>query len=291
MALKTLDLGARVSHIELGEGDDTFVLVHGLGGSHLNWTPIAAALSKRGRVLALDLAGHGRTAPGPDGSSVNANAALLERFIEAKGARRVVLVGNSMGGYLSMRVAAEHPSLVRALVLLSPASPVPFGARVDPKVAAMFAAYLVPGVAERLMRRRAAQVGPEGLVRDMLKLCTVDISRVDPAVIDEAVALARERAAMSWPTDAFLEAARSVIAALARRGTYFEMVERVRTPTLLVQGAKDRLVTAASSRELAKRKPSWRYVEHPDLGHVPQLEAPGWLLGEIEPWLDALPRG
>ena len=288
MPLKTIDLGARVSHLEEGEGEDTFVLVHGLGGSHLNWSSIREPLAKRGRVLALDLAGFGRTAPGPDGASVHANTALLSRFIEAKNARRVVLIGNSMGGYLSMRVAAERPSLVRAVVLVDPAVPLPFGTPIDKAVAAMFASYMIPGVAQAMMRRRAAQVGPEGMVRDLMKLCTVDVSRVDPDVIAAHVALAKERAAMPWAQEAFLEGARSVLGALARRGAYFDMVDRVRAPTLLVHGAKDRLVHVNAARSLAKRRPEWRYVEHPDLGHTPQMEAPGWLRGESEPWLDTL---
>jgi pimeloyl-ACP methyl ester carboxylesterase len=290
MPLKTLDLGTRVSHLDEGEGDDTFVLVHGLGGSHLNWASVREGLSKRGRVLAPDLSGHGRTPLGPDGANVDANAALLKRFIEATTKGRVVLVGNSMGGYLSLRVAAEHPSLVRGLVLVDPASPIPFGTRVDATVAAMFAGYLVPGVAQAMLRRRAAQVGPEGMVRDLMKMCTVDISRVDPEVIQAHVAMARERAAMPWAVDAFLEAARSILGAVAKRGSYHDLVDAVRAPTLLVHGAKDRLVHVDASRALAKRRPQWRYVEHPDLGHTPQLEAPGWFLGEVETWLGGLPR-
>jgi pimeloyl-ACP methyl ester carboxylesterase len=290
MPSKTIDLGVRLHHLDEGSGDQTFVLVHGLGGSHLNWSPLIAPLAKRGRVLVPDLGGFGRTPPSTEGASVEANLALLARFVRAVAPdRRVVLVGNSMGGYLSLRMAADHGALVRALVLVDPAAPLPFGGRIDPTVAAMFASYMVPGVAQRLMRRRAAQVGAEGMVRDMMKMCTVDVARIDPAVIDAHIALARERASMPWAIDAFLEAARSVVLAITRRGTYHDAVDAVRAPTLLVHGARDRLVSVDAARALAKRRADWRYVEHHDLGHTPQLEAPGWLLGEMEPWLDALP--
>ena len=113
--------------------------------------------------------------------------------------------------------------------------------------------------------------------------------RVDPVVIDAHVALARERAAMPWAIDAFLDAARSLLIALANPFRYHQHVDAVRVPTLLIHGARDRLIPVAAARALAERRPDWRYAEHHDLGHTPQLESPGWLLGEMEPWLDALP--
>lgn len=288
MSSRTIDLGVRVHTLDEGSGDTTFVLVHGLGGSHANWSPLVAPLARRGRVLVPDLAGFGRTPVGANGASVDANLALLARFVETAASGPVVLVGNSMGALLSLRMAAQHASRVRAVVLLDPAAPIPFGARVDPAVAAMFASYLVPGVAGVMMRRRSARVGPEGMVRDLLKLCAADLGRIDPTVIEEHVALARERASFPWAVDAFLEAARSVVMAVAQRGAYHAAVDAVRAPTLLVHGARDRLVPVDAARALARRRADWRYVERSDLGHVPQLEDPRWLLGEMEPWLDAL---
>jgi pimeloyl-ACP methyl ester carboxylesterase len=287
---KILELGVRVHHLDEGEGRPVFVLVHGLGGSHLNWAPIVGALARRGRVLVPDLAGFGRTAPGPEGSTVDANLALLTRFIEAAAVDGpVILAGNSMGGYLAMRLAATRPDLVFGLVLVDPAAPISLGLDLDPRVVAMFAGFAVPGLATWLMRRRAAASGPEAAVRDMLRLCTVDLARVDPEVLDAHVELARARVAMPWVAEAFLEAARSLLVALARRPTYHALVDAVRAPTLLVHGARDRLVPVQAARHLAARRPDWQYEEHADLGHVPQLESPGWFLGVVEPWLDRLP--
>ncbi|MFY9588857.1 MAG: alpha/beta fold hydrolase, partial [Actinomycetota bacterium] len=64
----------------------TFVLVHGLGGSHANWMSVGPALAERGRVLAVDLAGFGRTPPAGRRSTIGANRRLLHRFIHATGA-------------------------------------------------------------------------------------------------------------------------------------------------------------------------------------------------------------
>jgi pimeloyl-ACP methyl ester carboxylesterase len=58
------------------------VLVHGLGGSHVNWMRVGPLLAERARVLAPDMAGFGMTPPAGRGTSVQANARLLDRFVE-----------------------------------------------------------------------------------------------------------------------------------------------------------------------------------------------------------------
>src|SRR5436305_207599 len=74
----------------------TFVLVHGLGGSLLNWAQVAPGLAAWGRVVALDLAGFGLTPLGDRSADVRSNRRLLGGFIETMGLAPVILVGNSM---------------------------------------------------------------------------------------------------------------------------------------------------------------------------------------------------
>src|SRR6266545_1495369 len=110
----------------------TFVCVHGLGGSHLNWAAVAPGLSRRGRVIAMDLAGFGLTAPGDRGTGVGANWRLLHGFIEVFRLPPVILVGNSMGGMLSLVEAAHSPERVEGLVLVDAAFPRARGVRGQP---------------------------------------------------------------------------------------------------------------------------------------------------------------
>src|SRR5436190_1172990 len=80
---RTLDAGIAVHYLEWdGPGETTFVLVHGLGGSAINWLSAAPLLTPRGRVVAPDLAGHGRTARAGRASSVDANRELLDAFLD-----------------------------------------------------------------------------------------------------------------------------------------------------------------------------------------------------------------
>ena len=142
-----IDLGGPVHYREWpgpAEGP-TFVLVHGLGGSLLNWASVAPGLARWGRVVALDLAGFGLTPLERRSAGVTANRRLLGAFLKALELPPVVLVGNSMGGMVSLLQAARAPETISALVLVDAAFPRGRvrASQFSPKVAALFAAYSV----------------------------------------------------------------------------------------------------------------------------------------------------
>ena len=281
-----VDLGMPVHYIDFGGSGAPMVLVHGLGGSAINWLGVGPSLARRYRVVALDLAGFGETPPVGGSTELAAQRDLLGRFVASITAGPAIVVGNSMGGLLAMMEAAAEPERVSHLILAGPAQPTPRRGRIDLEVLAAFATYATPWLGAWYMRRRAARLGAEGLVREMLRLCCVDPSRVASDVRAAHVALAAERLArMPWATDAFLDATRSLLSALRRRRSFYAMVDRVTAPCLIIQGAGDRLVPIASSRELARRRPDWTLEVFDAVGHIPQLEAPGRFVETAERWL------
>ena len=285
----TVDLDGPVHYVDFGGSGRPIVLVHGLGGSHLNWLPVGRRLAEHGRVLAMDLAGHGRTLSLARTAHVAANRRLLGRFLEAVARAPAILMGNSMGGYLSMAEAAAEPDRVASLVLVAPAVPNTKVHSWHPVVLALFAGYALPGVGGALMRWRYRR-GPEKLVRDTLRLCCVDASRVAPEAVRAHVELARERMTRGRLGRDFLVAQRSLMAELIRPRRFYEMVARIRVPALIVQGGRDRLVRVAAARVLAASRPDWRFEMLEGVGHVPQLEAPERFLAAVEPWLSARER-
>lgn len=288
MESRRIDLNGPVHYVDWdGPADGpTFVLVHGLGGSHVNWFSVAPGLAERGRVLAVDLAGFGRTPPEGRRCTIGANRRLLHAFIGATNAGPAILVGNSMGGAISAIEAADEPESVAGLVLVDAAVPRALNGTPDARVAAAFATYLVPGVGERFMRTRAKALGVEGLVRETLKLCSVDASRIDPAVVEAQIALGHERSKFAWTNKAFLEAARSLLRRLARREKFLASLQKISCPTLIIQGDKDRLVPLAATRAVAESRPDWTLEVFEDIGHIPQLEAPERWLETVNRWLD-----
>lgn len=273
-----------VHYADFGGSGRPIVLVHGLGGSHANWLCVAPDLTKHGRVIALDLAGHGRTQSLGRTATVGANRRLLGRFLDEVVIEPAVLVGNSMGGYLVLAEAAAEPAKATSLVLVDPAVPIARGGAFDPQVLALFTAMAIPVVGELLMRLRTRS--PEKAVSQMLALVCADPSIVDADVLEAHVALARERSSYGGVVGRdFLAAQRSLMMRLVRRRRFFDMVATIACPALIVQGDRDRLVRLANARALAAARPDWELEVIEGVGHVPQLEAPERFIAIVGAWL------
>jgi pimeloyl-ACP methyl ester carboxylesterase len=277
-------------HTAVWDGPDegpVFVGVHGLGGSHVNWSLLAPLLAQRGEVSAPDLAGFGLTPPTGRRPTVSDNVDLLAGYIRTVAAGRpVILLGNSMGGLISILLAASDPQLVAGLVLLAPASPRPVRAPLDRQVLTNFALMAVPGIGERVLALRQRRTTPAQQVRETMRLCAADPAALDPAVITAHVEMATSRREMPYARDAMLQAARSLLLLVGPRApVLWSAVADVQAPTLLLHGGRDRLVTQAGMRALAARRPDWTHITYDDLGHVPMLEAPHRVADDIQQWL------
>jgi pimeloyl-ACP methyl ester carboxylesterase len=266
------------------EARTPLVLVHGLGGSHLNWVQLAPLLRRHGRVYAVDLAGFGLTVGTEQQSTVSANVNLLTRFLRDVVGGPAVLVGNSMGGMVTLLTAAAHPDLVTGLVLLDPS--IPTRRRdADRQVALTFFVYGIPRVGEAFVRRIGARTDRQR-VMDTTNLCFADPSRADPAVLDAGVELmAYRRLHLPGAQAAFLGAARSILKVLQRSNRYADLLRGIEAPVLLVHGERDRLVPVAAARAVAAQNPQWTVEIVPDLGHVPMLESPELVAELVDDWL------
>jgi pimeloyl-ACP methyl ester carboxylesterase len=276
-----------VHYLDFGGRSDVpvVVAVHGLGGSSVNWAAIAPLLMDRCRVLAPDLAGHGLTQSLGRSTTVAANRALLHRFVQSVVGGPVILMGNSMGGMISLLEAGAAPRVASGLILVDPALPfVPV--RPDPTVTALFGIYATPLVGRLLMSRRR-QWTPEAAVMATLRLCCVDISRIPADVMTQHMAMAHRRTKFAGNEKDFLVAARSVMstAGYVRSPSYRRTMQSIQAPVLMLHGVRDRLVPLAAARAAVRLNPSWKLVELPDTGHVPQLETPRNCATAILDWL------
>jgi len=290
-----VDVGGPI-HYRMWDGPPdgpVFVCVHGLGGSLLNWAPVAPGLAQRGRVLALDLAGFGLTQPEGRATGVGSNRKLLDGFLRALDLPPVVLVGNSMGGMVSLIQAAHAPQSVDALVLVDAAFPRTrsMQGQFDPRIASLFALYNTRWLGEWLAELRRRRLGPEGLVRETLRVAAADPSTIDPLLVRAMIEQARTRQSMGYATRAFLDAARSIFRAQVAPGRYRSLVRSITRPALVMHGGRDRLVPVGAAQEAAVDHPNWKLVVFDDLGHIPQIEAPGRWLSAMEQWLDERPSG
>jgi pimeloyl-ACP methyl ester carboxylesterase len=282
-----VDLDGPVHYLDFGGPADgpMIVCVHGLGGSHINWVAIGPQLSQTCRVLAVDLAGHGRTPTAGRSPSVQANQALLHRFLTEVVAGPAILIGNSMGGMISLHEASQAPAEVSGLVLVDPALPRARHSGFDRQVALRFLSTALPGLGERVLAHRRSRQTAEQVAVETLKVCCVDYHRVPDAVYRATVRLVEEREGHPDVHTAYLAAARSLMGVMALKRAYHRTMGSIRQPVLMLHGDKDRLVPLAAAREAAAANPGWRFEIAEDTGHVPQLEAPEWTLATILDWL------
>jgi len=265
--------------------------IHGLGGSYVNWVAVGPALARRARVLAIDLPGFGRTPLSGRRTGVRANRGLLDRFIAEVIGEPPILMGNSMGGTIAILEAACEPARVAGLILVCPSVPKPFGLSVDREVAKYIAAYAIPGMSQRVLRRRRQRLGPEGMLLHSLSVACVDPGRIPRKALSLMVDFAYERSRMPWADVAYLEAARSLVALHTRGKRHFmQMVQHVEAPTLFMQGAADRLAMLDAAEQVARSRPDWAFAVLDDVGHLPMLEDPRQLVTTIDTWLGAPAR-
>ncbi|NNL70626.1 MAG: alpha/beta fold hydrolase [Acidimicrobiia bacterium] len=285
-ALEVIDLDGPVHYADYGGDGPLMVLVHGLGGSHLNWLHVGHRLAERHRVLAPDLAGFGLTPPAGRRTTVQANQRLLAEFMDATSpGEPVVLVGNSMGGLISILQAAAHPTRIAALALINPALPLADTGSINVFTLQRLFVPLIPGVGEAAMGRYYARVDPEQQLDETLAAVTADPSTVPRAGRAANLEMIRLRKEMDWAVPSFLQASRSIARVLARRRTFVKTLESIACPVMLVHGEEDRIVSPASAQWAHQHRPDWRLELMPGVGHVPQAEAPDRLVALIEHFL------
>jgi pimeloyl-ACP methyl ester carboxylesterase len=282
LAREVVDLGGAVHYLDSGGKGPAVVMVHGLGGAAINWLPTAEILRHRRRVLALDLPGFGLTPPADRSFDVSSQRTLLDRFIREVAGGRVLLMGNSMGGLISILQAAESPDTVEGLVLVNPAAPLNLLRVRDPRLLSL-GLMAIPGVGERFARRLFRGASTEAYVTDFFAFVCHDAECLDPELVAAHVELAEKRRRLPWAVPAFRQATASTLNTLHSR-RFVRAVEAVAAPTLLVHGRQDRLVSFAAAKKLASRRPDWRFEALDDIGHVPQIECPSHFVQTVEAW-------
>lgn len=266
------------------------VCVHGLGGSHANWMRVGPRLAGIGPVWAPDLAGFGLTPP-PEGrsTSVPDNLDLLAGFIRHMGrGRPVLLIGNSMGGFFALTLAAEHPDLVAGLVLIAPAVP-PVLHPPDPRALTLFLAYTIPLLGPWYLDRQARAQPPVETARTMLNLCAADPAAIDDEILAVHAELAARRRGLPHALPSLVRTWRSLLLRLGPgRVCFWRQVERIQAPALVLSGAHDLIVSPESVAALRRRRPDWAGHELAAAGHIPMLERPHQVADLVTRWWTSL---
>jgi len=269
---ETVGVGGNELYLRAAGSGPPALLVHGLGGNASNWTDLMWMLSGRLECVAPDLPGFGYSGPSADGLySPQAQARVLAALVQQRFGEPVHLFGNSMGGAISVQIAARYPELVRSVTLISPAMPdlVPMRTNVQLPVVA------IPGVGTALATR-VAKLPPEQRVRATLNLVYADPDCVPPERVAQAQQDAEFLAQRPWVGEAFQSSVRGLLATYFDRGPQapWKLAERVRVPVLLIYGQQDKLVNQRAARRASRHFLHARVMVLPHSGHVSQMEHP-----------------
>ena len=219
-------------------GKRNLALVHGAGGSHLDWPAPLRRLSGT-NVYALDLPGHGRS-EGPGRGSITAYRDFLLAFLDALGLERAIVVGHSMGGAIALDFALYYPDRLAGLILVGS------GARLR----------VVPAILTGILSDFEATVD---LVCDYA---------YGPSISEQLKRLGRQRLLKTPP-----QALHGDYAACDA----FDVMDRlgeVRCPTLAIVGAADRLTPPKYSVYLRDHIPGAELALVDAAGHMVMLEKP-----------------
>ena len=284
MRHKVANLDGPVHYVDFGGAGPALLMVHGLGGSAINWMAVGPEIAESYHTVAIDLAGFGQTPLFGRSATVGANTALVHDFIEQVIGEPVTLMGNSMGGHIAVLEAAEHPASVSSLVLVDAAVPGRYVPRAEPTMLGALAALSIPGLGRSLLDHQLRGLDAEKLVNRTLAVVSADPSSIDPEVVEAHVKLTREREHLGRQNGrAFIQAFRSIGLRLANP-RFWARVAKVQAPTLVIHGSLDRVIPLAAAHELARRRPDWQLEILQGVGHVPMLEAPDRFMQVLSAW-------
>jgi pimeloyl-ACP methyl ester carboxylesterase len=224
--------------VECGRGADV-VFLHGLVGLNDHWGEVMhrsqdAVCGTLLELPLLDLTGSDCTIQGVSDLTVS--------FLERRFGRPVVLVGNSFGGHVALRIAIRRPDLVRGLVLAGSS-----------------------GLFERTLVQGAPIRPPREWVAEKIGELFYDPSAMHEDDIDRAHAVLNTR-----------QGARAMVrlSRTARRNHLGDLIGEITAPTLLIWGKEDVVTPPSAAQGFLDLMPNARIVWVERCGHTPMLEAP-----------------
>lgn len=256
--------GTVLHALAAGQGPPV-VLVHGYGARILEWNLVWEGLQARGfRVIAFDQRGHGHSALGADGvgsKSMAADVAAVLRHFEV---RDGVLVGHSMGGFVSIRAVLDHPDVacrLRGLVLF-----------------ATWAGRILDGAPQNRLQIPLLQYGIlQAALRNRSVAALFGAAQCgahpSPAMVSVFVEFFNRHLDEHGPL-------LPIVRAFSREDRYPRLGE-IRVPTAVMVGTADSTTPPTHSRRLAAGIPGARLVQVPDAGHLLNWEAPEDLIDVV----------
>jgi len=247
------DLSATV--VDVGEGVPV-VFLHGLVGLNEHWEGVVDRVCNRVRCVLFELP---LLQLRGDDCSIHGATRLTAQFLSEKFNEPVVIVGNSFGGHVALRIALEHPKLVRGLVLAGSSG--------------LIEKTMVDKPQHRPSREWLSRKIGE-LFFDKSKMREADIDRAHAELTEPGGARAMVRLSKS-----------------AKRDHLGKRIEEIMQPTLLIWGRQDVVTPPEAGEEFHKMIHNSRIEWFDNCGHAPMMECPDLFAEALHRFALGLGRG
>jgi pimeloyl-ACP methyl ester carboxylesterase len=261
--------GMQVHLRDEGPRDDPIpiVLLHGTSASLHTWDGWVQTLAKTRRVIRFDLPAFGLTGPNPQNDySIKSYVAFVTAMMDKLAVQRFVVGGNSLGGQIAWETAHALPARVDKLILVDSGG----YAFVPQSMPLGFQIARLP-----LLRNVMEYTLPRGIIKNSIENVYGDPSLVTPALVDRYFDLtlrAGNRKALGY------RMAQGFASDEAQ-------IKSLKLPTLILWGAKDRLIPPESGKNFARDIAGSKLVMFDALGHVPHEENVQSTLAEVVKFL------
>ena len=254
--MPTLDRDGVMIHYEVHGDGPPLILTHGYSSTSAMWQGQIAALSRRHKLVLWDMRGHGQSdyPEDPRAYSEALTVSDIAALLDAVSARRAIVGGLSLGGYMSLAFYRAHPERVTALLIIDTGP----GFKKDE--------------AREAWNRRAHETA-ERFERDGLEVLKTG---------------SRERSSVRHRDARGLAlAARGMLT--QRDAAVIEILPKIAVPSLIVVGAEDTPFLAASDY-MAVKIPGAKKVVIPAAGHAVNIDQPTVFIDAVLPFLESLPK-
>lgn len=250
--MKALINGATINYVEAGNPSaPPVVFVHGFPFSHAMWDPQMEAVSRTHRAIAYDVRGHGESLVGDGQYTIEGHVDDLIGLLDHLGIPQTVIVGLSMGGYITLRALERHPDRFRAAALCDTRS------ESDSDEAKVRRAAGIAGV-----KKDGSAAFAESFAKAVFAERTFT---ADPAAVEKIRTIIRRTPPLSIA---------GTLLALAARTDTTASLASIRIPVLILVGEHDVTTPPDASRAMHQRIAGSELHIIPGAAHMSNLENP-----------------
>ncbi len=237
-----------IRYVDKNQEGFPLFLIHGLGGSIESWNKNIEFLSKKFRIIALDLPGFGLSDKPKVSYTINFYVNFLEKFIKKLKINHLFLIGSSLGGHIAVEFTIRNKKMVAKLILISPAGSMPKSFKGTAALKRYF----------KIVEAKSSN--------DISQILT----SIDKTMVDRAYAnVIYKRLSLPGAKDAFI----SALKGSANAPRYNSKLAQIDTNMLLIWGREDKMIPLKYIRPFMELGNS-RIIIIENCGHRPHVENP-----------------